>query len=299
MFDRRTAKGPAAMLRDILKKDGINIMPCCFDGISARLIEDAGFPFTFMSGFAVSVARLGLPDAGLISYGEMLDQGMNICSAVKIPVIGDGDTGYGNAVNVKRTVQGYARAGFASVMIEDQVWPKRCGHTKGKQVVEREEAFSRIRAAVDARDAGPDILILARTDALETHGMEEAIERAKGFSDAGADILFVEAPRTREQMEMIIERTPGIHLANMVEKGLSPLLSPGELEDIGYKIAAYPLTLLSSAMKSMKQSLELLKQGRYQPDQMLSFEELKDTAGFNDYYKEEEKYTDLSRYLPS
>ena len=125
-------------------------MPCCFDALSARLIERAGFPLTFMSGFAVSAARLALPDTGLISYAEMLDQGRNICSAVSIPVIGDADTGYGNALNVKRTITGYARAGFACAMIEDQVAPKRCGHTAGKQVVTRDEALSRIRAAVAA-----------------------------------------------------------------------------------------------------------------------------------------------------
>ena len=132
------SKSPAARLRTLLDahagKAAI-VMPCCFDPLSAKLIEQAGFPLTFMSGFAVAAARLGLPDTGLISYGEIVDQGRNICAAVKIPVIGDGDTGYGNAVNVKRTVRGYAQAGFAAIMIEDQVWPKRCGHTRGKQVV--------------------------------------------------------------------------------------------------------------------------------------------------------------------
>ncbi len=136
----------AEKLRALVAKPGILVMPCCFDALSARLVEEAGFPLTFMSGFAVSAARLALPDTGLISYGEMLDQGRNICSAVSIPVIGDADTGYGNALNVKRTVDGYARAGFACAMIEDQLAPKRCGHTRGKQVVGRDEALARIRA---------------------------------------------------------------------------------------------------------------------------------------------------------
>ena len=143
---------PADKLRALIAEPGLRAMPCCFDALSARLIERAGFPLTFMSGFAVSAARLGLPDTGLISYGEMLDQGRNICAAVDVPVIGDGDTGYGNAINVKRTVAGYAQAGFACVMIEDQVAPKRCGHMAGKQVISQAAALTRMRAAIDARE---------------------------------------------------------------------------------------------------------------------------------------------------
>ncbi len=194
---------PAAALRSLLNAPGIRVMPCCFDAFSARLIERAGFPLTFMSGFAVSAARLALPDTGLISYGEMLDQGRNICSAVSIPVIGDADTGYGNVLNVQRTVAGYARAGFACAMIEDQVAPKRCGHTAGKQVVARDEALSRIRAAVAAREEGADILIMARTDARATHGLDEALWRAKAFADQGVDLVFCEAPRSEAEIESI------------------------------------------------------------------------------------------------
>src|SRR4249919_4128773 len=149
-------------LRALLDRPGIITMPGCHDAMSARLIEEAGFELGFMSGFAVSAARLGMPDTGLISYGEMVEQGQNICRAVSIPMIGDGDTGFGSAQNIKRTVQGYARAGFACIMLEDQVAPKRCGHTEGKSVVGRDEALMRIRAAVDARNAGTDILIMAR-----------------------------------------------------------------------------------------------------------------------------------------
>src|SRR2546427_548705 len=141
---RMPAVSSAAALRAVLARPGLHVMPCCFDAHSARLIERAGFALTFMSGFAVSASRIGLPDTGLISYGEMLDQGRNICGAVAIPVIGDGDTGYGNTINVKRTIHGYARAGFACAMIEDQRAPKRCGHTRGKDVVDRAEALTRI-----------------------------------------------------------------------------------------------------------------------------------------------------------
>src|SRR5687768_16895371 len=167
----------AARLRELLARPGLLIMPGCHDAMSARLIEEAGFELGFMSGFAVSAARLGMPDAGLISYGELVEQGQNICAAVTIPVIGDGDTGFGSAQNIKRTVQGYARAGFAAIMLEDQVAPKRCGHTEGKSVVRRDEALTRIHAAVDARDAGEDILIMARTDARASDGLDEAITR--------------------------------------------------------------------------------------------------------------------------
>src|SRR5690349_11272956 len=156
---------PAAQLRALLDRPGILLMPGCHDAISARLIEEAGYELGFMSGFAVSADRLGMPDTGLISYAELVDQGQNICRAVSIPMIGDGDTGFGSAQNIKRTVHGYRAAGFASIMLEDQVAPKRCGHTEGKAVVGRDEALMRVRAAVDARNDVGDILIMARTDA--------------------------------------------------------------------------------------------------------------------------------------
>lgn len=161
-------QSPTKRLQALLNGPEFLSMPCCFDALSARLIEQAGFPLTFMSGFAVSAARLAAPDTGLISYAEMVNQGRDICAAVSIPVIGDGDTGYGNPANVKRTVHGYAQAGFAGIMIEDQLAPKRCGHTLGKEVVSRREALQRLQAAVDARDEGAEILIMARTDARAT-----------------------------------------------------------------------------------------------------------------------------------
>ena len=234
-------------LRELLAQPGIIAMPSVFDAMSARLVERAGFKASFMGGFAVSAARLGVPDTGLISYTEMLDQGRNIADAVNIPIMGDGDTGYGNAINVKRTVNGYARAGLACVMIEDQVAPKRCGHTRGKQTVSRDEAFARVQAAVDARNEGADILIMARTDAAATVDFDEALVRAQGFVDIGVDITFVEAPRDVAQMRRYCEEIPGPKMANMVEQGDSPMLSPAELEALGYTIAIYPLTLLLSA----------------------------------------------------
>ncbi len=285
---------PAKKLRQLLAQDRCNIMPCCYDGLTAKMIEQAGFDLTFMSGFAVSAARLGMPDTGLISYGEMLDQGRNICSRVSIPVLGDGDTGYGNAMNVYRTVQGYQKSGFAAVMIEDQVSPKRCGHTKGKLVVEREEAYERIAAAVDARNESDDILILARTDAKGVKGLDEAIARGQKFYELGADILFIEAPETAEEMKIICKEVPGIQMANIIEGGKTPILTPEELHEIGFKIAAYPLTLISAAMLAVEEALASLKQG-ISPTKLMPFDQVRRVVGFDDYYKEELRYSSSRR----
>lgn len=285
----------ATRLRDLLGRPGCLTMPCCFDALSASLIEQAGFPLTFMSGFAVSAARIAEPDTGLMSYGEVLDQGRNVCDAVSIPVIGDGDTGYGNAMNVRRTVRGFAGAGFASVMIEDQLAPKRCGHTRGKQVVSRDEALDRIRAAVDAREAGSDILILARTDARHEHGLGEAIERAAAFAELGADILFVEAPRTEAEMREVCRSLPGPLMANIVEGGHTPPLPIDELADIGFSIAAYPLTLLSAAMRAMVEVLARMKTDAPRDDLLLDFGTLRRTVGFERYYTESERYASARR----
>lgn len=284
---------PVKKLRQLLAEDQCNVMPCCYDALSAKMIEQAGFDLTFMSGFAVSAARLGMPDTGLISYGEMLDQGRNICSRVSIPVLGDGDTGYGNAMNVYRTVQGYQKSGFAAVMIEDQVSPKRCGHTKGKLVVEREEAYERIAAAVDARNESDDIMIIARTDAKGVKGLDEAIARGQKFYELGADILFIEAPETAEEMKIICQEVPGIQMANIIEGGKTPILTPQELHELGFKIAAYPLTLISAAMLAVEEALASLKQG-VSPTKLMPFDQVRRVVGFDDYYKEELRY-DSSR----
>jgi len=279
-----SAPTPAARLRALLEQDVCHVMPCCWDGLSASLIEQAGFPLTFMSGFAVSAARAALPDTGLLSLGEILDTGRAITGAVTIPVMGDGDTGHGNAVNVRRTVREFARAGFAAVMIEDQVSPKRCGHTGVKEVVPFDEARMRIHAAVDAvREEELDILILARTDARAVVGFKEALRRARAFSELGADILFVEAPRSRAELEEIPKAVPGIHMCNLLEGGLTPLLPADELARMGYRIAARPLTLLSATMHVMTGVLESLKAGETVPAGLLDFTELKRRVGFDAY----------------
>ncbi|MBT3906671.1 MAG: isocitrate lyase/PEP mutase family protein [Rhodospirillaceae bacterium] len=276
-------------LRAILAEPGAEVMPGVFDAMSARLVERAGFRASFMSGFAVAAARLAMPDTGLISYTEMANQGQNMCDAVSMPIIGDGDTGYGNAINVRRTVEGFARAGFACVMIEDQVSPKRCGHTRGKKTVDRAEAFARIKAAIDVKNDGTDILIMARTDANATEGFNEALYRAKKFAELGADITFLEAPKDVEQMRTYCEQVPGPKMANMVEQGDTPVLSPKELGDIGYKIVVHPLTLLMAGIKAMEDVLTQFKNGTYSEDSY-DFSHLRDVVGFPEYYEAEKKY---------
>ena len=279
----------ADKLRKLLADPGVLVLPGCFDAMSARLIERAGYPGAFMGGFAVSASRIAMPDTGLISYSEMVDQGRNICAAVDFPVIGDGDTGYGNAVNVQRTVQGYAQAGFACVMIEDQVAPKKCGHTQGKQIVGRDEAFGRVQAAVDVRNGGSDILIMARTDANASDGMDEAIPRCQAFADIGADITFREAPRDEDEMKRYCDDVEGPKMANMVEQGDTPFLEPKKLADIGYKIIIYPISLMLAGLRAMEESLKSMQGGKH-PDALAEFSHLRDVVGFPDYYDKEKKY---------
>ena len=281
----------AQKLRELLAEPRIAVMPGCFDGLSAKLVADAGFKVAFMSGFAVAAARLGLPDTGLISFAEMLDSLRNCCSAAgAIPLIGDGDTGYGNALNVQRTVVEYARAGAAAVMIEDQISPKKCGHTRGKQVVSREEARMKIRAAADVK-SGADILIMARTDARAVHGFDAALERCRDFEEAGADIIFFEAPETEDEMRRFCQAMSKPCMANMVPGGKTPVLPPARLQEIGYKLALYPVMLLSAAIAAMQGALASLKPGACAPQPVsISFAELQNVVGFPDYWKSEERY---------
>ena len=272
-------------------------MPCCFDALSAKLVAGSGFPVTFVSGFSAAAAK-GLPDTGLMSYTEMEGVMRRVVTALdgQIPVIGDGDTGYGNAVNAKRTVKGYAAAGLAGIMIEDQVAPKRCGHTQGKAIIDRAEAVARVQAAVDAsREAAggienDSILIVARTDARGTDGLDEALRRAQDFRAAGADICFVEAPQSVEEMQLICSEVEGPKMANMLAGGLTPVLPPVELAAIGFKLAAYPLDLLNASIVAQRQALEGLKCGLPPPELTLPFKELCTLVGFDAYNAEADRY---------
>ena len=290
LFSSQDSKPKADKLKKLLDQKGIVVMPGCYDALSAKLIEREGINVGFMSGFAVSSTRLGMPDAGLISFSEMAEQVRNICNVTSIPIIFDGDTGYGNAVNVYRTVRGFADAGAAAIMIEDQKWPKKCGHTKGKDVVEADEANSRIKAAVDASKMNnKDILVMARTDAIATRGLDDAIKRMQKFSELGADILFVEAIKSKEDMKRVIKEVPGHHMINLIEDGETPLLEINELEDLGFKIAVFPLTLMSASVKTMQESLKNMKNKTYNTN-VSKFSDLRDIVGFNEYYEIEDKY---------
>jgi 2-methylisocitrate lyase-like PEP mutase family enzyme len=284
----------AQALKKLLDAPGIIPMPGVFDPVSTRLAERAGFKSAFMSGFMVAAARIGMPDTGLISYTEMLDQGRNLVDAVSIPVIGDGDTGWGNAINIKRTLKGFAAAGFACIMLEDQLAPKRCGHTQGKQVVGRPEAYTRFRAAVDAREEvradGGDILILARTDANATHGLGEAMERCREFRQIGVDITFLEAPKSVDEMKRYCDEVEGPKLANMVEQGTTPYLPPAELAAIGYKVAIWPAALMLASVHGMERELARLAGGKVGEDKKATFLELQDLVGFPAYYEAEKEY---------
>ncbi|VFQ70412.1 unnamed protein product [Cuscuta campestris] len=293
----------AAKLRKILESPGIHLGPACFNALSAKLVERAGFNFGFTTGFGISAAQLGLPDTGLMSYGEMVAVGQEITQAVTIPLIGDGDNGYGNAMNVKRTIKGYIRAGYAGILLEDQVSPKACGHTRGRKVVSREEAVMRIKAAVDARaECGADIVIVARSDSRQAISFEESLWRSRAFADAGADVLFIDALASKEEMKSFCDISPSVlKMANMLEGGgKTPILTPAELEDIGFKIVAYPLSLLAVSIGAMQDALTAIRSGRLpSPGSMPSFEELKEILGFNAYYEEEKRYSISTSQLSS
>ena len=291
LFNSLNSKKRSKQLKDLLDSEKLVTLPGCYDALSAKMIEKSGIKAGFMSGFCVSATQLGMPDTGLISYTEMQNQVRNICNITTIPILFDGDTGWGNAGNIYRTVRGYADAGAAAIMIEDQKWPKKCGHTKGKDVVELDEAKSRIKAATDASkmNGEKDILVMARTDAIATRGLADAIKRMQTYKELGADLLFIEDIKAKEDMKTVIKEVPGYHMINLIEDGETPLLEINELEEIGFKIAVLPLTLMSATVKTMKESLANIKNRKYSKN-VSTFEELRDDVGFNEYYKIEDQY---------
>ncbi len=235
-------------------------MPGCYDGLSAKLVAAAGFQVTFMSGFAVSAARLGMPDTGLISFTEMLDSVRNCCAAAgKVPVIGDGDTGYGNALNVQRTVRMFERAGASAIQLEDQTLPKRCGHLRDKTLIPAAEMVGKVRAALDAR-ASEATLVIARTDAVAVEGVGPAIDRARRYAEAGADVLFVEAPRNEAQLLAVSQKLGGRLplMANMVEGGQTPILGKDKLQALGFSLVIFPGGIVRAVAKAAKAFYETL-----------------------------------------
>ncbi|WP_428490430.1 isocitrate lyase/PEP mutase family protein [Rhodopila sp.] len=243
---------PTATLRDVLKPPSILTLPGVYDGISARVASTLGFPALYMTGYGAVASALGVPDAGLASVTEMLDRVRCIAAAIDVPFIADGDTGYGGLLNVDRTVRAYAAAGASGIQLEDQEVPKKCGHTEHRRVVPREDAVRKIGVAVAARPS-PDFLIVARTDARYSEGLDEALRRAEGFLRAGADMLFIESPESLEELRRIGETFGGATLlANMVEGGRTPFVSASELQGLGYKVALFPGTGFLTAAKALR-----------------------------------------------
>lgn len=233
------------------------LLPGAPNALTARVIEQAGFEAVYVSGAGLTNTYLGMPDLGLLSVSELVGHVAAMADAVSIPLVVDADTGFGNALNVQRTVRQLERAGAAAIQLEDQVSPKKCGHFAGKGVISQDEMVGKVRAAVDAR-LDDDLLVIARTDALSTEGLEAACDRAAAYAEAGADVLFVEAPRTREQMDYIIRNVPGLHMANMVEGGLTPLMTRDELGELGFSVALYANAAMRGAVAGMRQVMDHL-----------------------------------------
>jgi 2-methylisocitrate lyase-like PEP mutase family enzyme len=249
---------PRQTLKQLLKCDKLLVAPGCFDGLSARLVQEAGFEAAYLSGGAVA-RSMGIPDIGLVTMSESIERAAQVISAIKIPIIADADTGYGNAVNLVRTVREFERAGVAAIHIEDQITPKRCGHLDGKEVISLGEMTQKLQAALAAR-SDPDFCIIARTDARGVNGFDDAIERGQAFAKLGVDAIFVEAPQSEEELEEIPRRIPNIPLlVNVFKGGKTPMLPVERLEKMGYRIAIYPSETQRAAIHAMRNALSTLK----------------------------------------
>ena len=254
------AESKSKTFRQLLERSGILLRPCGYDALSALLIERAGFRLMGTSGYAISASAIGQPDLGLISFGELLERARNICNCVSIPVDIDADTGYGNALNAYWTAKNYIWIGAAGIRVEDQTWPKRCGHMSGKSIISREEMVWKIKAMIRAREEeGSDLVIGARTDARSIEGFESTIERAVAYADAGADYIYVECPQSLEEVEHLVK---GIQIPlafNLIPGGKTPPFSISDLEDIGVKYLSIPMVCLYPAVRAMSSALEALK----------------------------------------
>lgn len=279
-------------LRNLLAGEKIVVAPGAHDALTAKIIEQTGFPVVYMTGYGQAASHLGKPDVGLLTLTEMVSRAANIVEAVNIPVIADADTGFGNAVNVIRTIREYEKAGVAAIQLEDQVAPKKCGHMIGRQVVPKEEMVGKIKAAADARrDA--DLIIIARTDARTVHGIDEALERAKAYEEAGADLLFIESPETIDEMKQITSLFRVPVLANMVEGGRTPFLPTQELDELGYDLVIFPTASTYLAAKAIGRLMEtLLQTGTTKSllQDMITFEEFNRLIGLPQIREIENRY---------
>ncbi len=253
----------ARVFRSYFRRDSLTLRPCAYDALSAILIEKAGFEVVGTSGYGISASIIGQPDIGLVGYGEMVERVRTMINAVSLPVDVDADTGYGNALNVYWTVKNFAGIGAAGIRIEDQVWPKRCGHMAGKQIIPTEEMVRKIKAAVKAREeTNPFLVIGARTDARSVYGFEEVLERGKAYADAGADYIYVEAPQSLKEVEILVKEIPVPISFNIIPGGMTPPFTLKELEEAGVKYLSVPMVCLYPAVKAIIQALDLLKEGK-------------------------------------
>jgi len=293
------AESPARRLRALIDAPDILVLPGVFDGFSARLVEKMGYTAAFITGSGVSESRLGQPDVGLMGLDENVAAARAIALCSRLLLLADADTGYGNPINVHHTVRAFERAGVAGLMLEDQVWPKRCGHLKGKEVISAEEMVQKIRAAADAR-VDPDFVIKSRTDVLATHGLAEAIRRLNLYAEAGADLLFADAAMSAEDIGAIAKNVAKPVSVNMGfgirQRSTTPLLSARQLQDLGVAVVIYPRLLTACALQGMKNGLELLEQsldsGKVvdRPDALVSFEELHDIMGMHEVEELEQRF---------
>ncbi len=273
----------AQSLRELVKPGQCLALPGVFDGISARVADSLGFAALYMTGYGSVASALGAADAGTASYTEMLERVRCIAGAVSVPFLADGDTGYGGLLNVDRTVRGYAAAGAAGIQLEDQEFPKKCGHTEYRRVIPMADAVQKVRVAVEARPS-KDFLIVARTDARYAHGLDEALRRGEAFLEAGADVLFVESPESLEELRRVGETFKGaLLLANMVEGGRTPYLGTTELAGLGFAVALFPATGFLAAAAALKGVYSHLRQagiGTGSATPMLPFAEMNALMGF-------------------
>jgi len=276
----------------ILEEVGSIAFPGVYDTLSARIAERAGFPMAFVSGYSVAATVIGEPDMGLLTQTEMVERARHICGSVAIPIIVDADTGYGNPLNVFRTIDGLIAGGAAGCFLEDQVWPKKCGHMRGKQVIPREDYVHKIRAAVEAR-ADRDFFIFARTDALAVEGIDEAVARVEAARAAGADASFIEAPESAERLAEIGRRSPPPNVANMIEGGKTPVLAKDELARLGFHLILYPLAGLFAAARSIEIMYEKLRADGTttgEEHRLMAFDEFNELIGVAEMYAQAQRF---------
>jgi carboxyvinyl-carboxyphosphonate phosphorylmutase len=285
----------AGRLREMLAGPEPVLAPGAYDGLTARLIEKAGFEAVYMTGFGTAASLLGRPDIGLLTLSEMVDNARRIAQAVEVPVIADADNGYGNPINVIRTVQEYEAAGVSAIHIEDQVSPKKCGHMEGKQVISGSEMVEKVHAAVEARHS-EDFVIIARTDARAVEGVDGALERARRYREAGADVLFVEAPQSEEEVAAVAEAFPDVPLLfNWVEGGKTPPVTFERLKELGFRLIIFPISTLLAATRSVQEILARIRaDGSPIPvmDRLFSLEEFIDFIGMPEIRELEERFGD-------